>query len=438
MQVVVEKKDGAEVSLKVEVPKEKVNEEFSRAFRRLVKDVEMPGFRKGRVPRAIFERKFGKKIIQEEAIKELYPQIYKEIVKEHKLIPIIDPELQVIQFSEGKPLVLKIDLVTRPETKLGGYKGIKVKSKEIKVCEDEITAVLSQLQLQHAHYVSVGEKREAREGDWLSLDWQAFYKGERLSGERRKNDVFQLGSSALPSSFSQGLIGSKPGSHKELEVQFPSQHPQRDFAGRKITFEVTVRDVKEQMLPPLNDEFAKNLKFDSLKNLKEHIEKSLKRAKEDQEKKRLKEEIVKKVVNNAQIHLPLSLERKKMEERIRKLERDLKKQGYSLQDYLKEKGLSEKGLQERIKSIVEEELKVFFVLEAIAKQENIQVSEEELKERLKFVTGQQKEEEIRKLKERLSEQDRLESIIEQMRMEKVIEFLYNKAEISNHSLLSTD
>jgi trigger factor len=429
MQVVVEKKDGAEISLKVEVPKEKVDEEFSLAFRRLVKDTEVPGFRKGRIPRKIFEKRFGKEIIQEETIKGLYPQIYKEIVKEHKLIPIVDPKLQVIQLSEGKPLVLKIDLITRPETKLGKYKGIKVKSEKIKVSEDEVTTVLKQLQLQHAEYVSVGEEREARKGDWIILDWQAFYKGEKLSGKRGENDAFQLGSSALPSSFSQGLIGLKSGSRKELEVKFPPQHSQRDFAGRKITFKIIVKEVKEKILPPLDDEFAKDLKFDNLKSLREHIEKSLKQAKENQERKRLKEEILKKVIKDTQIQVPLSLEKRNVEERIKKLEHDLKKQGYSLEDYLKEGKLSEEKLRERVRSAVREEFKTFFVLEAIAEEENIQVSEEELKERLKLIMEQRRNHPLH--------QDKLYSLIEQMRMEKVVEFLYNKAEISNHSLLST-
>jgi len=336
MQVVVERKDGAEVSLKVEVPKQRVDEESSRAFQKLVKDVEVPGFRKGRVPRKIFEKRFGKGIIQEETIRRLYPQIYRRIVKEHNLIPIMDPELRVVQFSEDKPLILEINVITKPETKLGRYKGIKVKSKEIKVSEEEITEVLRQLQKQHNDHVSAAEEGEAIKKD-----------------------------------------------QSEKEV-----------------------------LPPLDDEFAKELKFDSLKDLRKHIEKNLRKIKEDQENRRLKEEIIKKVVGDTQIQLPPSLERKNVEERIGELERNLKKQGRSLQDYARENGLSEDEIRDRIRSIVREELKTFFVLEAIAEQENIQVSKDELKERLKLIAEHRRN--------RPLHQDRLYSLIEQMRMEKVI------------------
>jgi len=350
MQVVVERKDGAEVSLKVEVPKQRVDEESSRAFQKLVKDVEVPGFRKGRVPRKIFEKRFGKEIIQEETIRRLYPQIYRRIVKEHNLIPIMDPELRVVQFSEDKPLILEINVITKPETKLGRYKGIKVKSKEIKVSEEEITEVLRQLQKQHNDHVSA-----AAEGEAIKKD------------------------------------------QSEKEV-----------------------------LPPLDDEFAKELKFDSLKDLRKHIEKNLRKIKEDQENRRLKEEIIKKVVGDTQIQLPPSLERKNVEERIGELERNLKKQGRSLQDYARENGLSEDEIRDRIRSIVREELKTFFVLEAIAEQENIQVSKDELKERLKLIAEHRRN--------RPLHQDRLYSLIEQMRMEKVIEFLYKEAKIDSSSL----
>jgi len=437
MQVVVEKRDGAELSLKVEMSKEKVEEELSHAFRRLVKDTEIPGFRRGRAPRKLFEKKFGTQVIQEEAIRGIYPQIYKEIIDEHKLIPIVDPEFQLIQFSEDKPLIVKVNLITKPQTKLGRYKGIKIKPKKTDVSEDDILAVLKELQKQHARYISVKEKREAREGDGLALDWQAFHQGQELSGKSGKDDVFRLSSSALPPSLFQGLIGLKVGDHKKIGVQFPSDHPEKDFAGREITFEVTAKEIREEVLPPLKDEFARDLKFDNLESLKEHIRKSLEQAKKEQEIRRIREEIVKEVVDDAQIHIPSSLEKKKVEERMQRFEQDLKKQGYSLQDYLKKMGLKEEGFREKVKSTVNNELKTFFVLEAVAEQEGIQVSDEELEERLRRATKGQNEEKIRKLKDQLIKQGRLESIIEQMRMEKVIQFLYDKAQISNNSLVST-
>jgi len=430
MQVVVEKREGAEFSLKVEMPKEKVKEEFSRAFRRLVKDTQIPGFRKGKIPRKIFERRFGTQIIREEAMKGLFPQVYEEIVNEHKLVPIVDPELEVIQLAEDKPLILRVNLITRPETKLGKYRGIKIKARKTDVLDDEVTVALRELQKQYVDYVSVEGRREAREGDRLILDWQAFFEGEKLPEEKGEDSVLQLNSNILPKPLFEGLIGSKVGEHKRIEVQFPPEHPRKDFAGRKITFQITVKEIKEEVFPPLDDEFAKNLNFKDLKSLKERLRENIKRAKEERERRRIREEIVKRVVDDAQIEVPPSLERKKVEERIERLKQDLKNQGRSLQDYLEEEGLKEEDLRERIKSRVREELKTFFVLEAIAEKEKIHVSEEELETRLRSATGGQREEKIRKLKARLSKEGRLDSIVGQMRMEKVIDFLYREAEIN--------
>ena len=436
MQIAVEKKDGAELSFKVEVPKERVEEELSRAFHRLVREVKVPGFRKGKVPRKIFEHRFGQEVLQKEAIKKLYPEVYQGVVSEQNLSPIIEPTLEILQFLPNKPLILRIDLVTKPEVKLGKYKGIKVKENKIETSRGEITRALKQFQEQYAEYPAVKEKRGARNNDWATLDWQAFYKGKLLVRGVEKNFTFQIGSLVFPPSFSQGLIGLKSGEKRSLEIQFPLNYPRKDFAGREITLEVTLKQIRQKRLPPINGEFAKNLKFDSLKSLRKHIKENIAKTKKNWEKKRVISETVRKVVEESNVDLPLSLVERKVDGRRKQLENRLKERETSLENYIKDQKLSEKELQEKLKSEVEKNLKTYFVLEAIAEQEKIEVKEEEIEERLRSsVRGKVEEKDIIRLKNSLAARGELKILTAELRNEKAIDFLYHQARVErNHRL----
>ena len=337
MQVAIEKKEGTEITFKVEIAKERVQEELSQAFRRVVKDVKVDGFRKGKVPRKIFERRFGEAVVQEEVIKKIYPEIYKKIVEEHKLAPIIEPTLEIVQFSTDKPLILKIDLVDKPEVTLGKYRGIKIAKKETSVSAKEIEITLKQLQQQHTRYVPLKEKRKVKENDWVVLDFQVFQQGKLLPGQTQKDFLFKLGSSTFPTSFSQGLVGLKAGEEKDLKVQLPSSHPQKDFAGKEFTFKVLLKELRKEEIPLLDNEFAKNLKSDDLEALKKHIQDELQKSKENWEERRLKKEIIEKAVNDSKVKVPPSLIEKRVEERIRELKSKIEEQGTDFEDYLKKR-----------------------------------------------------------------------------------------------------
>lgn len=431
MQVAIEKKGGTEISFKVEIPRERVEKELSQAFRRLVKDAKVDGFRKGKVPRKIFERRFGKEIIEEEAIKKIYPEVYREILNEHKLIPIIEPIVEIIQFSPDKPLILKIELVNKPEVKLGKYKEIKVKEKKINVSANEIEMALKHFQQQYTRYVPLPEKGEVKKNDWVVLDYQVFHKGKLLPREAQKNFLFKIGSSQFPSSFSRDLIGLKPGEKKEVEVQLPSSHFRKDLAGEKLTFKVILKEIREEKIPSLDDEFAKNFQFDNLKTFKKYIQNELQKTKQIQEEKRIKKEIIDKVVNNSQIEIPLSLVERKVEEKIEQLKNRLEEQRTNLEDYLKKEKLSEEKLRADLSREIERGTATFFVLEAIAEREKIEVKKEEIDERLKKSANRDlKEQELNKIKNNLAQRGDLNILIARIREQKTIDFLYQKAKIS--------
>lgn len=428
MQVEMEKKQGAEVSLKVEIPKERVKEELSLAFRKLAKGVRIPGFRKGKVPRKIFEMRFGEGVLQEEAIKKIYPEIYREALSQYQLIPIVEPELEIVQFSPDQPLILRMNLITRPEIELGRYRAVKIKRKKIKITEEEITRVLKQYQKNYATYVLIEGERGVRENDWLVMDWQVFSEGKMITGTWQKNFVYQVGSRLFPPSFSQELIGLKKGEQKEIEVEFPSDDPRKEFAGRKVTFKVSLKEIKEEKLPPLDDEFAKELKFDSLEAATGYTRERLKEAKEDWEKKRIRQEIVDRVVESTQMEFPPRLIERKTEEKITELRERLKSRGLSLPEYLSQRRMSESDFKDDLISQITKDLKTFFTLEAVAEKEKIKVGEEEIEERLRAsVKGSEKEEKIAELKKKLAEQGQMQVLVARMKEEKVIDFLYNEA-----------
>jgi len=426
----MEKKQGAEVSLKVEVPKEKVKEELSLAFRRLAKGVRVPGFRKGKIPRRIFEMRFGQGVLQEEAMKKMYPEIYREALSQYELVPVVEPELEIVQFSPDQPLILKMNLITKPKIGLGRYRAVKVKGNKVKITEDEVTKVLEQYQKNYATYVSIQGARGGRENDWLIIDWEAFSEGKEIRGSPQKNFVYQVGSSFFPPSFSQGLMGLKKDEQKEIEVEFPADDSRKEFAGRKVTFKVSLKEIKEEKLPPLDDEFAKELKFDSLAAARKYSRERLKEAKENWEKKRIRQEIVDRVVESTQMKVPPRLVERKTEERIAELKSRLESQGLSFSEYLSQRKIGEKDLKGDLASQITKDLRTYFTLEMIADKEKIEVGKEEIEERLRAsVKGTQNEEKMAKLKEKLAEQGQLQVLAARMREEKVLDFLYKEAKI---------
>ncbi|MBC7188595.1 trigger factor [Candidatus Aerophobetes bacterium] len=431
MQIKLKKKEGAQLTFEVEVPKEEVNNLFSQAFKKLVKEVEIPGFRKGKVPRKIFEQKFGKEVIQEEALKDLYPMVYREILEKEKITPLLHPKLEVKKFAEEEKAEAEVIVITKPEVELTNYKGIKVKSKKIKVEKEEIEKNLENIQKHFAEFPPLIENRPTQEGDWLSLEITPLSEGTLFPEGQKENLWYKLGSDQLPPSFHKALLGAKIGDQKVVETFIPADHPQKEFAGRKINFNVKVKEIRKEKLPELNDELAKKLNFENLDALKAYIEEEIKKLKEKREEERIKMELLDKVVKNSKVDIPQLLVEELLKEKIEELEKELKEKRIDKSSFLKEQNLTEEELNKRLKKQIELELKMMFVIEKIAEEEKIKVSDEEIEERLsQMLKGQGKQIDIKKIREELARQGRLDSLIQRIRNEKTIDFIYQSAEIS--------
>jgi len=438
MQIKVSKREKAQVNLEVEVPTDTVKEVFSRAFRRVAQKVQVPGFRKGKVPRKIFEQRYGKEPIEDEAFKELYFRIYNQIIKEEKIIPLIHPRVEVIKFSEDEPAVIKLEIATEPPVKLGTYRKIKVKKKKIKVNEEEVEEQLKKLQKRYAEYPPLLENRPTQEGDWLALEIRTLSPEISVGKVKGENLWYQLGSEQLPPSFHQRLLGAKIGDEKIIETVVPSEHPQKNLAGKKLSFNVKVKDIRREKLPPIDDEFARKFDFENMKALREWIGKELEKFKERKEEERLRGEILEKVVKNSQVEVPPLLIEREIEDKMERLQEELRKKGLGLPQYLEEQNITEEKLREFFKTQAENEMKLFFILNEIARKEKIDVTEEEIDRRLELlVQDKDKKAKVRNLKEELIKRGRLDSLVQRIKNEKVIDFLYQQAEISGGILSIT-
>ena len=438
MQIKTEKKENSQITFEIQIPKDTVNQLFSKAFKKIVKDVQIPGFRKGKIPRKIFEQRYGKDSIKEEAVKQLYTILYDKILKEEKITPLTYPRMEVVKLLEEEEGIVKMEVAIKPQVKLGNYKGVKVKSAKVKVEEKEVEEQLERLQKANAEYPPLLENRPTREGDWLSLEMRPAVQAPFPLQKNAENLWYKLGSDQLPPSFHRELLGAKIGDEKLIETIIPPDHPQKEIAGRKISLNVKVKEIRKEKLPELNDDFARKLNFESMQSLKDGIRKELKNIKEKKERERIEAEIVEKVVKNSTVEIPPLLIEEGVEEKIRSFKEELKKKRLDVASYLKQQNMSEEELNKLFKKQVEIELKTLFVLDKIAQEEKIEVTEEEIDKRLELlVQGEDKQIRVKKLKEELARRGRLGEFVQRIRNEKTIDFLYEKAEISGKILSSS-
>jgi len=438
MQIKTEKKENSQITFEIQIPKDTVNQLFSKAFKKIVKDVQIPGFRKGKIPRKIFEQRYGKDSIKEEAVKQLYTILYDKILKEEKITPLTYPRMEVVKLLEEEEGIVKMEVAIKPQVKLGNYKGVKVKSAKVKVEEKEVEEQLERLQKANAEYPPLLENRPTREGDWLSLEMRPAVQAPFPLQKNAENLWYKLGSDQLPPSFHRELLGAKIGDEKLIETIIPPDHPQKEIAGRKISLNVKVKEIRKEKLPELNDDFARKLNFESMQSLKDGIRKELKNIKEKKERERIEAEIVEKVVKNSTVEIPPLLIEEGVEEKIRSFKEELKKKRLDVASYLKQQNMSEEELNKLFKKQVEIELKTLFVLDKIAQEEKIEVTEEEIDKRLELlVQGEDKQTKVKKLKEELARRGRLGEFVQRIRNEKTIDFLYEKAEISGKILSSS-
>jgi trigger factor len=388
MTVKWEKLEGNTGVLTVEVSAEKVNEGLTAAFNKVVKTVNVPGFRKGKMPRPMFEKRFGVESLYQDALDILLPEAYGNAIDETGIDPIDRPDIDIEQMEKGKELIFKATVQVKPEVTLGDYKGLEVEEFDATVADEDVAKELETLQNRQAELV-VKEEGTAELGDTVVLDFEGFVDGEAFEGGKAENHSLELGSGSFIPGFEEQLVGLATGESKDVEVSFPEEYHAAELAGKPAVFKVTLHEIKGKELPALDDEFAKDVdeEVETLDALKEKIRIRLEDSKKKEAEHHLRDSVVEKAAENAQVEIPEVMVTNEVNRMLQEFEQRLQAQGMNLELYFQFSGQDENALRGQMKEEALNRVKVALTLEAIAKAENIEATDEDVNAELEKMAG---------------------------------------------------
>ncbi|MGR3765242.1 trigger factor [Rossellomorea sp. NS-SX7] len=384
-----EKQEGNQGVLTIEVEAAKVNEGLDAAFKKVVKQVNVPGFRKGKMPRGMFEKRFGVESLYQDALDFILPEAYAKAIEETGIDPIDRPEIDVEQMEKGKDLIFTAKVQVKPEVKLGEYKGLEVEKMETEVTAEDVQAELTSLQEKQAE-LAVKEDGKAEEGDTVTMDFEGFVDGEAFEGGQAENYSLELGSGQFIPGFEEQLIGVASGEEKEVEVNFPEEYHAAELAGKPATFKVKVHEIKAKELPALDDEFAKDAdeEVETLAELKEKIEKRLQESKKNEAETAVRETLVNKASDNAEVEIPEVMVTAEVDRMMQEFGQRLQMQGMNLDLYFQFSGQTEEDLRGQMTEDAGKRVRTNLTLEAIAAAENLEVTDAEAEEEVNKMAEQ--------------------------------------------------
>lgn len=391
MSVKWEKEEGTNNGkLTFEIEPAKIKEGLDTAFNRVKKTLNVPGFRKGKVPRQIFNKMFGEESLYQDALNAVLPEAYANAVAESNIKPVAQPEIDVESMEKDSTWVLTAKVTVEPEVKLGQYKDLEVKAQSTEVTEKEVDAEIKKLQEQQAELV-LKEDQPAAEGDTVVIDFEGKVDGVAFDGGKGENYSLELGSNTFIPGFEEQLVGHKAGDTVEVNVTFPEEYHAEDLKGKDAVFETTIHEVKTKELPELDDEFAKDVdeEVDTLVELKAKTRERLEAQKQNAAKEAIQEEVIDKAVENAEIgEIPGAMIEEDVHRQMDQYLAGLQQQGISADMYYKLTGSSEEDLHKQFESGAQKRVKTNLVLEAIVAAEDIKASEEEIDAEIKELAAQ--------------------------------------------------
>ncbi len=423
-----EKQEGNVGVLTVEVPAEEVNGALDKAFKKVVKEINVPGFRKGKMPRQMFEKRFGVESLYQDALDFILPDAYANAVEEAGINPVDRPEIDIEKLEKNEPLVFTAKVTVKPEVELGEYKGLEVSKEDTNVTDEEIEAQLKESQERMAE-LTVKEDGQVENGDTAVIDFEGFVDGEAFEGGAGNDYSLEIGSNSFIPGFEEQLVGAKTGEQKDVEVTFPEEYHAEELAGKSATFKVTVNEVKAKELPELNDEFAKELdeEVEGLDALRTKMKENLKAEKENASETQMRDQLVQKAAENATVEIPQAMIDSEIDRMMQDFEQRLSQQGMNKELYFQFSGQDEDALREQMKADAETRVRVSLTLEAIAKAENMEVTSEDIDKELEKMAGQFNMD-AEQIKTALGGTEMLENDI---RMQNTVEFLVENAKISD-------
>jgi len=382
MKANVEEISAIKKKVLVEIPENQVTQEVDSFYRDLGKKANIKGFRPGKVPRNILERYF-KDYVKAEVVQKLIQDSYPTALSETDLHPVSPPVIDPGEFAEGKPFLYSAVVEVKPDIQLGGYTGLKIEGKREETKEEEVEERLKVLQNLHANLKTISETRPIQAGDYVILDYEGSMEGQPLEGGKAIDFTVEVGSGQFIPAFEEKLIGLKSEEEREIEVSFPEDYGYTKWAGKTISFHVKIKEIKEKILPPLDDEFAKDIgDYASLEELKAKLSGEIQREKELALGRQLKDQVVDQLLQAHPFEVPQNL----VEEQAKALVSDTKLRLTAQGLELKNLGLSEEKLQGDYRTMAEKQVRAFLILEKIAGQEGIEVTDEEAEARLREIS----------------------------------------------------
>ena len=428
MSLQVEKLEKNMAKLTIEASAEDLEKAIEKAYQKQKKQISIPGFRKGKVPRQMVEKMYGKEVFYEDAANALIPDAYDKALEECEEDIVSSPKIEVTQIEAGKPFIFTATVALKPEVKLGKYKGVKVDKIDTTVTDEEVDAEINKERENNARNITV-EDRPVKDGDMTTLDFEGFVDGVAFEGGKGENYPLTIGSGAFIPGFEEQLVGAEIGKEVEVKVTFPEDYQAENLKGKDAVFKCTIKEIKEKELPELDDEFASEVsEFETLAEYKEDIKKNLTEKKEKDAKNAKEDAAIKAAVEASEMEIPEAMLETQQRQMVDEFAQRITMQGLSMEQYFQFTGTNYQQMVEQVKPQAEERIKSRLVLEAIAKAENIEVTEEDYEKELETMADVYQME-IDKVKELMGEREK-KNIMQDLAVRKAAEFVAENAKES--------
>ena len=425
MSLQVEKLENNMAKLTIEVPADDLEKALQSAYMKQKNKIAMPGFRKGKVPRQMIEKMYGPEIFYDDAANALIPKAYSEAYEECELEIVSRPEINVVQIEKGKSFIFTADVATKPEVKLGEYKGLEVDKVSTRVTQKEVDAKIQEEAEKNAREVVVTDRAVA-DGDEVILDFEGFVDGEAFEGGKGENYPLTIGSGSFIPGFEEQLVGAEAEKEVEVKVTFPEDYHAEELKGKEAVFKCTVHEIKAKELPELDDEFASEVsEFDTLDELKADIKAKIKEQKVNDGKRAQEDAAVDAIIESAKMDLPEAMVDTQARQMLDEFAQRMQQQGLTLDQYMQFTGVTADKMMDELRPQAEKRIKTRLVLEAIAKAENIEITDEKLDEEIaKMAEAYQMEAD--KLKSFMGDKEK-EQMKQDMAVQEAITFVVDNA-----------
>ena len=425
MSLQVEKLEKNMAKLTIEVPADDLEKALQSAYMKQKNKISLPGFRKGKVPRQMIEKMYGAEIFYDDAANELIPKAYAGAYDECDLEIVSRPEINVVQIEKGKAFIFTADVATKPEVTLGEYKGLEVDKVSTRVTQKEVDAKIQEEAEKNARTITV-EDRAVQDGDEVILDFEGFVDGEAFEGGKGENYPLTIGSGSFIPGFEEQLVGAETEKEVEVKVTFPEEYHAEELKGKEAVFKCTVHEIKAKELPEIDDEFAAEVsEFDTLDEYKADVKAKIKEEKASEGKRKQEDQVVEQAIKNASYEIPEAMIDTQVMQMADEFAQRMQSQGLTMEQYFQFTGMTAEKMMEELKPQAVKRIETRLVLEAVAKAENIEISDEKLDEEITKMAEAYKME-ADKLKEFMGENEK-KQMKEDMAVQEAVTFLVENA-----------